>query len=406
MVSVLLACPLAAQEDAPPPVPLGPVSGSLYLDAWQLEKEFVVSPLALQQWLDLGLAAEDTLSSAQRKALKPKIGEFLATKCPVTRDGEPIQFTLDRLHFIEPNDQEFVLIEPDAEVAVAEVRISAVFAAPNTNLDAPVQLLWNLFPRGSSSVPVTIADSAGTRLFKANKIAPAITVRGRYSLDARESPEAPPAPRQATIGIPWLTIVLILCAVPVILRIVRSKRRSPVAVLLLVLLAGGAALASKFATFPLSNPFSKSDQIDEAQTAEVLDSLLRGVYHSFDYRDQSEQYDVLAEVVAGEALTEIYLEVRRTLESRERDGSRVRVNDLTIEKVTPKPLAGRRGFEAECSWEVQGRVGHWGHFHDRKNLYRATFTVEPLAESWKITALTLHARDREDDPAPNPSPNP
>ena len=388
---------IAAQNETPA-TPPAILSGSLYFDAWQLEKEFVVSPLALQQWLDLGLSEDSLLTKAQREEMKPKIGEFLAKKCPATIEGELIDFTLDRLHFIEPNNLEFTLIDPEAEVAAKDVRISAVFAAPNTELTKHVQLIWNLFPRGVASVPVTVADVAGTRPFKLNKIAPSIRILGRYELGAREAPKAPPAPQPSSGGISLLMIILLVCDIPIILWIILSRKKSPVAIALLVLIAGGAAVAAKFPNFPVA--LGKSDVVSEEESAEVLDALLRGVYHAFNYTDQSEQYDVLAKSVGGDALTDIYLEVRRTLESREKDGSRVRVNDLKIEESVPSALDGRRGFEARCSWEVKGRVGHWGHFHDRTNLYSATFTVEPLEESWKITGLTLHARDRE--PAPEP----
>ena len=91
---------------------------------------------------------------------------------------------------------------------------------------------------------------------------------------------------------------------------------------------------------------------------------------------------------------------RQHLESRQRDGARVRVNNLRVERSRPGPLDDRLGFEAECSWEVSGRVGHWGHFHDRTNLYRATFVVEPIEDTWKITGLTLHSRDRDTDSSP------
>ncbi|MDP7107692.1 MAG: hypothetical protein QGH41_11465, partial [Roseibacillus sp.] len=72
---------LPAQETPSPPAEL---AGALYLDAWQIEKEFIVSPLALQQWLDLGITTDSRLSPEEREALKPRIGNFLAQKCPVT----------------------------------------------------------------------------------------------------------------------------------------------------------------------------------------------------------------------------------------------------------------------------------------------------------------------------------
>ena len=47
-LSLLFSPFLNAQNDPATPPP-ATISGSLYLDAWQLEKEFVVSPLALQE---------------------------------------------------------------------------------------------------------------------------------------------------------------------------------------------------------------------------------------------------------------------------------------------------------------------------------------------------------------------
>jgi hypothetical protein len=264
----------------------------------------------------------------------------------------------------------------------------------------PLQLVWNLFPEGADHVTVTAADVAGSRIFKVKPGTPTVNVLGRYELGARDAPKAPPAPTRVRLNVPWLTILLLLFTIPVLVRLVRRGKPKMVALLILLGLAGGAAASRKLVVLPIPHPFDKSDAIDEEQSTVVLDHLLRGVYHAFDYRTQSEQYDVLAEVVGGDALEDIFLEVRRTLESREKDGARVRVNDLKIEESKPTALDGRRGFASECAWEVRGRVGHWGHFHDRINLYRATFLVEPVGETWKITGLTLHARDREANPSP------
>ncbi len=359
-----------------------------------------MSPLTLQQWVDLGLTAGSRLDEAARDALKPGIGEFLATRCPITIKGEPVEFTLDRIHFIEPNQDEFIRIEPGAIVSPADVRVSVVFAAPNPDLTSPLRIIWDLFPDGQPAVPLRTADVAGTRSTNLASFAPSITVRGRYKLDARETPRAPPVARQVTWKIPWLSILLILIALPVCVRLVRSERTRAVAVVMVLALAGGAAATRKIATFQIPSPFSRDENVDPEQSAVILDGLLRGVYHAFNYRTEGEQYDALARVVDGEALTDIYLEVQRTLESRQRDGARVRVNDLEVKESNPASLPHRRGFEAECSWQVKGRVGHWGHFHDRLNLYRATFVVEPRDEFWKITAFSLHDRDREVNPNP------
>jgi hypothetical protein len=312
---------------------------------------------------------------------------------------EPIEFTLDRVHFIEPNAKEFALIDPKAVVSVNDLRISVVFAAPNTDLLHAIDLFWDLIPAQAPYITINVADAVETRFFNLSKFAPSLNVRGRYPLGAREPPKAPPIPDLSTIKIPWLSIALILCTIPVIIRLLKTGRPNLALIGIPLTLAGAAAAVKDHVSFEFT-PAGRGHALDEAHASEIIDPLLRGVYHAFDYRDQSEQYDVLSKAVGGDALESIFLEIQRTLESRERDGSRVRVQDLVIESSSPTSSKSNGGFLAECAWEVSGRVGHWGHFHDRTNHYQATFEIEPLEETWKITGLTLHARERATAPTP------
>ena len=101
-----------AQEGLPPPP--AEIAGAIYLDSWQIEKEFIVSPMALQQWIDLGIDAESKLTPELREEMKPRIGRFLAQRCPVTIQDKEVAFTLDRIHFIEPDASEFVFRSREA----------------------------------------------------------------------------------------------------------------------------------------------------------------------------------------------------------------------------------------------------------------------------------------------------
>ncbi len=393
----------SAREELPPPAE---VAGAIYLDAWQIEKEFIISPLALQQWVDLGIDPDSALTPEIRETMKPAIGTFLAHKCPVTIQDEEIAFTLDRIHFIEPDAAEFSIIDPGSIVSPRDIRISAVFAAPNKDLRQAIQLTWDLVPGDAPFVAVKVADAAGTRNFNLTRFSPSLNVRGRYRADARIPPSPPPPVTSSAISpvrIPWLTFLLSLCLLPFILAVFRTGRPRTVHIVAMILLASGAVMGRKHVTLKISRG-EPGSQLSETESTLILDPLLRGIYHAFHYLDRSEQYDTLEKVVGGEALTPIFLEVQRTLESRERDGARVRVNDLRVEETRTSPLPDRPGFEAACNWQVSGRVGHWGHFHDRTNLYRATFQVEPLEGSWKITGLTLQDREREDPAQTLPEP--
>ena len=143
--------------------------------------------------------------------------------------------------------------------------------------------------------------------------------------------------------------------------------------------------------FPLKDTWNA---VSDTDAMEILDPLLRRIYHSFNYTNPEQQYEELSLAASGGALTPIFLELQRTLRSRERDGSRVRVNTINISACTVSDLKERSGFEALCEWQASGRVGHWGHFHDRTNSYNATFIIEPSSGTWKITRLDLHGRER------------
>ena len=392
-----------AQESVTTPAPL---SGAFYLDAWQIEKEFLVSPLALQQWIDLGLGPDSEILPEQRESLKTTIGKFLAEKCPVTIQDKALEFTLDRIHFIEPDATEFSVIDPDATVVARDIMISAIYAAPNSDPRQALQVFWDLLPENSPFVTVKVADAGGTRNFNLTKFNPTLNIRGRYRSGARTPPPPPPLltnfATEESVRIPWLSLTLIIILFPAGFIIFRAKKNLLIRLALIILILSAAIIFRGVGT-PLPGKTSLP-RISDAEASQILDPLLRGVYHSFNYQDRDQQYEELDKVAGGEALTPIFLEVQRTLQSRERDGSRVRVNDLRVESSKSSPLPERPGFEALCEWEVSGRVGHWGHFHDRINLYRATFLVEPVEQKWKITLLTLHNRQRE--PAPPQTPEP
>lgn len=393
----LFSLPALAQEEAESK-PAPEISGAIYLDAWQIKKEIIISPLALQKFMEFERELEegDLLTPEQREALKPAIGEFLATKCPLFQNDEAITFTLDRIQFVEPTTTEFLLIDEQADVAVENLRISATYAAPNTDLKSELRMKWNLFTVSSPQVTVTVADTAASRVWDPNRLAGTFSFRGRYRLNARNAPEAPPAPAIAVIDLPWLSIWLLVLALPALILVIKKRTVARLAALALCLL--GAAGTWKAVTFPMADPSGELETVTAESSQEVLNALLRRVYHSFHYRDESERYDFLAETIHGDELQKIYLEVQRTLESRDRDGSKVRVNDLDVTESEPAPLEGKRGFESDCAWKASGRVGHWGHFHDRENLFRATIQVEPVDGTWKITGLTLHSRDRQTEP--------
>ena len=71
--------------------------------------------------------------------------------------------------------------------------------------------------------------------------------------------------------------------------------------------------------------------------------------------------------------------------------------DLEVESVVPID-PNDSGPRIACTvlyrWQVEGRVTHWGHLHERTNEYLARFEMIGTTEGWRIGALDLLEQER------------
>ena len=111
-------------------------------------------------------------------------------------------------------------------------------------------------------------------------------------------------------------------------------------------------------------------------------------------RGEENIYDVLDQSVAGDLLTEIYLETRRGLELASQGGARAKVKEIEMLEVEPRDLEGGPGFIARALWNVAGSVGHWGHVHTRSNRYLAELTIAVDGGQWKLSNMTVMQQER------------
>ncbi|MEM6792989.1 MAG: hypothetical protein AAF725_03355 [Acidobacteriota bacterium] len=135
----------------------------------------------------------------------------------------------------------------------------------------------------------------------------------------------------------------------------------------------------------------------EERTAEVTEALLRNIYRAFDYRLEEEIYDALAGSVTGDLLAEVYLDIRQGLAIQAEGGASARVHRVDLRDGSLQSTFGRdKGFLYTASWTVWGRVEHWGHIHERQNIYTADFTVVPVGSTWRFSAMKVRQQERVD----------
>jgi hypothetical protein len=365
-----------------------PISAFLYIEPYEVRKEIVLRPRDLQEWADLGLGGMDTLRVEDQEDLKQRVVEFLAERNPVTIDGEERAGQLDRIHFIYRNLRTSGVIDPPRDVDLVSATLGVIWVYPVDGLPDEVAMRWELFSDRMPRVPAAATDEAGGLPYY---LSPGDDVlRWRNFLTNPTIPglvEVEQPPRGALL---WLVLggVAALAFTYLTLRYgVAAVRQGPVP----TWAVAGAVVTFGLAAVLLPRGLGTT-RLTEDETAKVLSGILLNVYRSFDFREEERIYDMLANSAAGDLLTDIYLETRRSLELENQGGARAKVKEVDVLDATYDRFGG--GFVSRATWNVAGSVGHWGHIHRRINQYVAEFTVEEIDGVWKITSLEILEESR------------
>ncbi len=139
----------------------------------------------------------------------------------------------------------------------------------------------------------------------------------------------------------------------------------------------------------VADPFAELPSISAEEADELISGLLHNVYRAFDHHDESLIYDRLSQSVAGDLLSEVYLETRKSMEVKNQGGLRISVKEVTVSELASLDQTAESEFTFRCRWRVAGWIGHWGHVHRRVNEHLALVTVAPLDGRWKITAIEM-----------------
>ena len=126
----------------------------------------------------------------------------------------------------------------------------------------------------------------------------------------------------------------------------------------------------------------------------LVGDLLTNVYRAFDYRTEEEIYDTLDQSVAGDLLTEVYLEVQGALQLEGQGGASTKVSEVQVLSSEPKEGGEEGTIVTRCQWTVTGSIGHWGHVHTRTNKYDAELTIRAEDGRWQLTGMELLEEER------------
>ncbi|MHC5011592.1 MAG: hypothetical protein ACYTG6_11690 [Planctomycetota bacterium] len=373
-----------------------PLSAFLYVDPFEVRQEIIVRPKDLEHWIDLGIGDAETIPVDAQAVLKQQVVDFLSGRNPLTIDGTRVEPVLDRIHFVRRTLRSTGIVDPPEALPVVTATLGVIFVHPIESLPERVTVDWTLFTPAIQNVPAAATDEAGGLPTTLTPDDPQLVWQNFLTsptLPTFVTLEPPPPPGRWSI--PVLSAILLGAAGVLGWHAQRKRRwRSPSLGVAMLLLAAGAVLLWPVLRVRFTPPFLGERSIEAEASRDLMTGLLRNVYHAFDYRGEEMVYDTLARSTSGELLSDVYLEMRRTLELQKQGGARVRVNEVEVEEIANEDLEGEVGFVSTCTWTAGGSVGHWGHIHQRRNRYRAVLTVRPVDGSWKITDLELLDEER------------
>lgn len=373
----------------------------LYVEPYEVRHEVLARVKDMARWTDLGLRGSEYIEVDELEPLKQRIGEFLLTKNPVLVDGKSLPPILDRTNYVKLGLRGIQVLAAPERLEISTAIVGVILSYITPGMPQEVTVDWELFTDQIQRVPAIAIDPAGPfpsfvepqssvhtwkNFLKGYRIPNVVATSVAGTLPDLSVPAGSAACAVALLPVGWT-----------ILR--RRRRRESMGV---ALVAGALLLVAAVALFPLARvsvarPALLPPPLDESHTKPIVQSLLRNVYRSFDFRKESDVYDKLATSVVGDLLADVYLQSRRSLIIEQAGGAQARIKEVKVLEAKPgAPLEGRPAYDVRAKWTASGSVGHWGHVHLRENLYEANLRIEARDGVWKLSRVQILDEKRID----------
>ena len=132
-----------------------------------------------------------------------------------------------------------------------------------------------------------------------------------------------------------------------------------------------------------------SKMLSDTEAKRILRGLMLNTYRAFILDKDEEIYDVLARSVAGEYLSEVYLQNKVAMRLDATDGSMSIIDRLDVKSIDSMKHSKNGAIAMVANWDVYGSVRHSNHVHFRCNTYKAELTIAPMDNYWKLTGVQL-----------------
>ena len=372
----------------------------IYITHYEVRHEVLIPLASLASFLDLNRADPGFLDTEEQDVAAEKIKAFFSSGNPVEIDGVVVQPKFDRIDFYGLDLRDFAVQAERRKVSMANGRVGVIMSYSTKGMPTSVSVTWNLFNDAVKSVDsvvfafddiqkteFTMFLTDNTFEWQATDMAPIAPIAGvttdaeKYAVPVIKVPLVSLVFGMVMLG--WLGCCL-FC---------RCSWITASLVGIFCLLAGW--LTWNYQVWELENPFAARPKVSPEQASQVFTQLHKNIFRAFDYRNEEEIYNALAQSVDGELLRDLYLKIIESLKVKEQGGAVSNIREVKIvagSALAPDQdsgLSGRPSFGFRSQWDLVGTVEHWGHIHERTNQYDARFQVELIDDQWKITAMQV-----------------
>lgn len=407
-------------------------------DGPHVDVRIAIDPDALRMQLTMNIVFLDEALTFQREqldridpiegpALLDALQEWADADLPVLIDGIEVTPIVDQLMISEPDDSRLALFPKTGMRGLRKIRFEITW--PFKSPPAEIEFEWPVYPPDISIDPEDPPSLEIAAELSAEGVREAVyfTVdspiwlwrSGSTAIDERLERIPVPTPSEPW-RLPVVSIAFMLGGLLVgLMLLIPARTGSSIAGLAVMIACGvGSLLLGGVAVVDVAAPGASAFRLPtNPQAQQIFVPLHANIYRAFDYVRESDIYDALERSVEGELLDELYRTIHRSLVLEEEQGAlsrviAVRPVHLEVESATVRESGDSEvaqiGFEALFRWQVDGRVTHWGHVHERTNEYLARFDVVGARDGWRIAAVELLEQERVDqnlDPdAPDETP--
>jgi len=366
-----------------------PMISALYVEPREVRHEVLLRVRDLQEWINLDLDDDQSITAAEQRRVKERASAFLATRNPLSVDGQAVKAIASRVAFLRISLTGIEPLEDRKAIDLSTAIIGVILKYPVASLPQRVSVNWDLFNARIVRVPATMIDIAGPLKTRIDAEDPVIEWQNH--LLKYEEPKATPVRISAgqVVPVPVVSLMLIVSALVIISLGYYMGRVGGRAIIGIIAFAvAGAALAYRFAVVDVTLP--RLGPPGQQEATRIVGGILNNISATFLERDARALRDKLAEFAAPDTVADVETEIGRALLIKVAGGGRGQidaVDEIVVANI--EALSQTPDFRALASWTAQVRAGHWGHVHRQRIRFRALMELAFRNGIWRISGLTI-----------------